>query len=288
MYISVITPTYNRAYILPQCYDSLKSQTSKDFEWIVVDDGSTDNTEEIVKGFIEDNVINITYIKQENGGKHRAHNTGVKAAHSILSVCLDSDDALTVNAIETVIVTWNNLKYEGIIGILALRGDFKKHEPICSSLPQNVAFSTMSNLRDNYAFEGDTVLFFKTSVLKDHLFREFSGETFLPEFNLYDELDKLGEMLLLDNVLYLCEYLPDGLTAKYHNILLKNPKGSADTYYRMSISAKSFWLSLKYAIISQSYLTIVEDREELKDMKWPAALLLAKLFVPILKNRYIK
>ena len=287
MKISIITPTYNRGYLLGQCYNSLIAQTNKDFEWIIVDDGSTDNTYNVVQSFIKEGKVNINYIKQSNGGKHRAHNTGVKAASGCLTVCLDSDDVFTPNAIYEAIDAWQNLKYNNIIGILALRGDFN-NKPICSALPNSVNHCTMTSLRDDYGFKGDTVLFFSTSILKEHLFREFVGEKFLTEFNLYDELDKLGEMLLIDKVLYLCEYLPDGLTAKYHKLMQDNPKGSADTYYRMSLSADNLWMRLKYSIISQSYLSLVEDKNELSYFDKSAITLLSKLLVPFFKKRFIK
>ena len=101
--VSVLTPTYNREKELHNLYKSLKSQTNKEFEWVIVDDGSSDNTEEVVKGWIEEKTLDIKYIKQENGGKHTAVNTGVAQISSPLTFIVDSDDILTADAIDSII-----------------------------------------------------------------------------------------------------------------------------------------------------------------------------------------
>lgn len=258
--ISVVTPTYNRAYILPQCYQSLTRQTSMDFEWIVVDDGSEDETEKLISRFVEENRIPITYIKQENGGKHRAHNRGVLAAKGELCVCLDSDDQLTEDAIEVAAEYWAGHSQEDLIGILAKRGSLEDRSPICSSWPAELTACTMFDLNNKYGFEGDTILFFKTILLKNNLFVEFPGERFLSEANLYYDLDHFGKMLLLDRVLYLCEYLPDGLTAKYHKLLRNNPLGTANTYYKGIRSATKIKEKVKYGLLTNIYLSLCEDR----------------------------
>jgi len=103
--ITVFTPTYNRAYILNRLYESLKKQSSKSFLWLIIDDGSTDNTEELVNAWIRENIIEIRYYKQENGGKQRAHNKAVELCDTELFICVDSDDYLTENAIEGVFLT---------------------------------------------------------------------------------------------------------------------------------------------------------------------------------------
>lgn len=288
MLISIVTPTFNRAYILPQCYESLKQQSCPNFEWIIVDDGSTDNTELVVKQFLEENKVPITYIKQQNGGKHRAHNTAVKAAKGKLCVCVDSDDALSPDAIEVVERVWTKELSPEMIGILALRGDFKKHQAICSGIPAGLHASTMSDLRDIYGFSGDTVLFFRTDILKQNPFREFSGEKFLTENNLYCELDKYGKMILLNQVLYYCEYLPDGLTAQYHKILLENPKGTADTYYKMALTSKSKVVAFKYAIIAQAYKSISKKTNELNFVQKKWLFWLAWFGVPVFKLKYFR
>lgn len=287
MKISIITPTYNRAYILTQCYESLVKQTKKEFEWIIVDDGSTDETEDKVQDFLSEGKIEIKYFKQANGGKHRAHNVGVKNATGELCLCLDSDDALAPNAIECAERIWLEHSSEKVIGILALRGDFKEHRPICSLIPEGIKSATMSELRDKYNFQGDTILFFRTDLLKRHLFREFKDEKFLTENNLYVELDSCGEMILLNEVLYYCEYLPDGLTAKYRRLLLNNPKGTADTYYRMSVYANNWRCALKYAVIAQAYLSLAKDKSELVFSRRKFLMCIARLGVPYYKKRYM-
>ena len=101
--ITIFTPTYNRDYIIINLYKSLLIQTLKDFEWLIIDDGSTDNTELLVSSFIKDNKINIRYIKQQNGGKHRAINKALEEAKGELFFIVDSDDQLVDNAIERIL-----------------------------------------------------------------------------------------------------------------------------------------------------------------------------------------
>lgn len=286
--ISVITPTYNRAYILTQCYKSLCAQTDTDFEWIVVDDGSTDNTEGLVRGFEEEGRIAIRYLRQPNGGKHRAQNTGVTVASGELAVCLDSDDMLSPEAIETASCVWRKQADSESIGILALRGDMAEHRPICSSIPEGLARSSMSELRDRHGFKGDTVLFFKTDVLKENLFKEFENEKFLSENNLYCDLDLLGKMILLNRVLYYCEYRPDGLTAKYHKLLFDNPKGTADTYYKMALVGHPFYKALKYAIISRAYNNLLPKRSRLRFERRRHLMAMARIAAPAFAYKYLR
>ena len=119
--ITVFTPTFNRAYCLSSLYKSLCKQVNKNFEWLIVDDGSTDNTELLIKSFMNESEINITYFKQENGGKHRAINKGVSLAKGELFFIVDSDDYLSDNALERVIFHYSNIKdnplFAGVSGM---------------------------------------------------------------------------------------------------------------------------------------------------------------------------
>ena len=170
MFLSIITPTYNRAYTLERLYSSLVAQSDLDFEWIVVNDGSTDDTEELIRMFQHTKNISIRYFYQENGGKQRAHNKGIREASGELCVCVDSDDALSPDAVERVKQIWLECDKQKHIGILAKRGDYEKHEPICADWPDILKECTMIELQEQYGFTGDTVLFFKTSLMKEHFF----------------------------------------------------------------------------------------------------------------------
>ena len=288
MLISVITPTYNRAYILRQCYESLCAQSDPNFEWIVVDDGSTDNTQKLIQSFIDDGRISITYVKQENGGKHRAHNTAVKYAKGELTVCLDSDDVLTEDAIAVARSLWQQNSNTGIAGILALRGDPEHRRPICAALPNDVSAATMFDLNNRYGFSGDTVLFFRTELLRKIPFTTFDGERFIPETNLYVDIDRHGKMLLVDQVLYLCEYLPDGLTAKFHRLLTGNPNGTADTYYKCMRMATNPKLKLKYAVLTNIYRSLSSNKSALHFKKGRLLLLLTALPAALVKRRFLR
>lgn len=287
MTVSIITPTYNRAYILPQCYLSLCAQTNNNFEWIVVDDGSTDNTEQLIQEYIAQGRIAIRYFRQKNGGKHRAHNTGVTHACGDLCVCLDSDDMLSPDAVERACQIWNNRSQKDCIGILALRGNLTDHAPICSHIPAGIETSTMTDLYDVHGFKGDTVLFFETGLLKRCKFREFEGEKFLSEDNLYCELDTFGPMILVDEVLYYCEYRPDGLTAKFFKLLHDNPKGAADSAMRRSYYATSLTAAFKYAVISRAYNNLLPPADRLQYKKHRFMMFMAGFVAPVYSKKII-
>ena len=284
MFLSVITPTYNRAYTLERLYRSLTEQTDPDFEWIVVDDGSTDDTEDLICKFQKDDQIVIRYVRQENGGKQRAHNRGVREAAGEMIVCVDSDDALSPDAVETAKKLWRSADQQKHIGILAKRGDFEKKEPICGDWPDWLQECTMIKLQEKYGFSGDTVLFFKTSLLKEHYFAEFAGEKFVPEDSLYADLDACGAMLLSKKVLYYCEYLPDGLTAKYQSLLRKNPMGTAYCYYRRALRSEGLIKRIKNAIISQAYLLLAGKKAEFPRGERPVVMLIGRLCAPLYRK----
>ena len=284
MFLSIITPTYNRAYTLERLFLSLTNQSDPDFEWIVVDDGSTDHTEELIRSFQKKTQIPIRYVYQENGGKQRAHNRGVREATGELSVCLDSDDALSPVAVETAKKIWNGADQKKHIGILAKRGDYDRKEPICGDWPDELKECTMIGLQEKYGFSGDTVLFFRTSLLKEHYFVEFAGEKFVPEDSLYVELDDFGTMLLSKNVLYYCEYLPDGLTHKYGDLLRRNPMGTAYCYYCRMLRSEKVSMRIKNAIISQAYLQLAGQKAEFSCDRYPVAVTIGRVFAPLYRK----
>jgi len=287
MFLSIITPSYNRANTLRRLYDSLVAQTDKDFEWIVVDDGSADNTDELVAAFINENKISVSYYHKENGGKPSAHNLGVEKAQGELCVCLDSDDAFSPDAVEAVKQTWQNNSDKNVIGILAKRGNFTDHAPICSDWPAGLKTCKMMQLQEEYNFSGDTALFFRTDIMQQHYFKVFEGEKFVPEDALYAELDEVGPMLLLDKVVYYCEYLPGGLTSDYKNLLIRNPMGTSYCYYCRMLRSKSFKMKLKNAIISQAFLSLSGKRAAYDRDAGKLVLLIAKPLATVYRKKKI-
>ena len=225
MLITIFTPTYNRKVLIERLYQSLLQQTQKNFEWVVVDDGSTDNTEKYFSDLlIKQQPFPIRYIKQENGGKHRAINNGVRNAAGELFFIVDSDDYLTENAIEKInqwVATLDNShKWAGIAG---LRG-FSKNKVIGQ---HNEALYTdaKNNERRKYNLLGDKAEIYFTNVLKQHPFPEIPGENFISEEIVWNAIARDGYYIRWFNeIIYICNYLDGGLT-KDNSKDKNNPKG---------------------------------------------------------------
>lgn len=225
--ITVFTPTYNRAYIIDKLYKSLLAQTDKDFEWVVVDDGSTDNTEEYFKGILKnENPFEIKFIKQENGGKHRAINKGVQLAIGDLFFIVDSDDYLLDTAIEKLKQWANGLdgskKWAGVSGTKGYSAD-----RIVGGVYKNAPFIDAKNIeRDKYNLLGDKAEAYFTDVLKKYPFPEFKGENFITEEVVWNAIALDGYYLRwFKDVIYICDYLEDGLTKSGNTKNIKNPQG---------------------------------------------------------------
>lgn len=227
--ITVFTPTYNRGYILHKLYTSLKNQTSDNFEWIIVDDDSTDDTEQVVASF-ESVGHGITYIKQPHGGKHRAINRAVKIAKGDYFFIVDSDDYLTENAIELVTGWVAAIDSKQIAGVAGLRtskaGDIWGGKPMIDT----GKYIEAGNLeRETYNLMGDKAEIYSTKVLQEHPFPEFENEDFVTEAVVWNWIALDGYKLRWYNEpIYVCEYLEDGLTKNGANDIaghLKNPHG---------------------------------------------------------------
>lgn len=223
--VCVFTPTYDRAYILPVLYDSLVAQTSHDFVWMIVDDGSTDGTEELVASWIECGEIEIDYVKTANGGKPRAINLGVERAANPLFFVVDSDDWLLPGAIEHVLATWETIKgQDRYAGIVALRGT-DDHTPMDTWMPEGARDVKYWDLFETMGFRGDTSLIHRTEVLRDYPYDVAPGEIFIAETSVYYRLDERYVMLADNTILTICHYLPDGLTHNFAANAKRNPIG---------------------------------------------------------------
>lgn len=224
--LTVFTPTYNRAYILPQLYHSLKKQTMKNFEWVIVDDGSSDNTEELVKAWMEEEDISLRYIKQENGGKMKAHNTGVQETQTELFFCVDSDDFLVDTAVETILNAWADLdqeKKKQLAGMIGYKG-VDSERPIGNEFPVGISQDRLGGFYEK-GFAGDASLIFRTEVIREYPFPMIGSEKFITEAYVYDQIDRKFEFYAVPNVLMICEYRTDGLTQNLLKTTFNNPCG---------------------------------------------------------------
>lgn len=236
--LTIFTPTYNRAYILPKLYESLYKENCHDFVWMVVDDGSTDNTCALFDRWILENRIDIQYIKIENGGKMRAHNYGVKICNTPLFFCIDSDDQISTGAIENIISYYDEIKNDdSVCGFIAKKRmdtyNFSR------TIPANRSFS-LSGLYDS-GFTGETSLVFKTDIIRKFPFLEVEGEKFSTEGYAYLQIDQKYVYRTKDEFWTDCMYQPDGYTMNTDKLLFSSPKGWRE-YFILSykLKAKSF------------------------------------------------
>ncbi len=246
--VTVLTPTYNRAYILPVLYDSLCRQTDRRFVWLVADDGSADETRELVSGWKSENRICISYLYQENGGRHRAFNEGVRNADTELLLLCDSDDYLTENAIESVIKCWQGQERgRNISGIIGYRGQYVNGMLQTSKgmqFPDGIKTTRMWEIfRENGIFE--SVQIYRVDVLKENLYPEYENEKYIPPVVCWMQIDLEYEVLVLPEILEIYEYLEDGITKNGYP-LKENYKGYAYLFYNKYRYNKKFAKRGKY------------------------------------------
>lgn len=227
--ITVFTPAYNRGYIIGKLYESLCRQSFRDFEWLVVDDGSTDDTGTLLAGFIAENKIPIRYFRQENGGKHRAINRGVREARGELFFIVDSDDYLADDALERVAFHYGNVRddatFAGVSGVCARAGSGEK---IGGEENWEIIDATFAEARwGRCAIRGDLSEIYKTEILRVFPFPEIPGEKFCPEMQVWYRISRRYRLRLFYEKIYLCEYRADGLSAKIKKLCRENPRGTA-------------------------------------------------------------
>lgn len=294
--LTVFTPTYNRAYILQQLYDSLCRQSSNDFVWLIVDDGSSDNTEELVKQWAAEAKIKIIYKAKQNGGKMRAHNYGASLCTTPLFVCIDSDDYVCDNFVESVKTYKDRLEADKrLAGIIAYRG-FPTEDKgfVPKSMFPFHGTSTLSKLYQN-GFVGDTTLVFKTEVIKQYPFLEIEGEKFSTEAYAYDQIEQDYQFLLAEEVWTLCTYMPDGYTQGEKTLYIKNPMGWAMFFNQRAkfthtyLSKKKIAYGVLYMIFARrAGIKEIYKQSELKTPLYPLFWLLSYYFEWKWKEKYPK
>lgn len=250
-FITILTPTYNRASLLPRLFDSLLRQTSKDFEWIVVDDGSTDDTREVVANLKEkcDGAFPMGYVYKANGGKHMAINIGAERARGELLFIADSDDLLTDDALETVANSWHDISDDkSFAGIAGLDITMDTREVIGSGLPQEHIDCNAIDIRYRHHVTGDMKEVFRTEVLREFPFPEFAGERFCPEQLVWFRMARRYRLRYINKPIYIADYQPDGITAGITRARMRNPSASMLTYAELTECPVPFLVKVKAAI----------------------------------------
>ena len=270
--LTVFTPAYNRAHLLPRLYESLCRQTSDDFEWLVIDDGSSDNTKELVTQWIQEHKIAIRYIYQENEGMHGAHNTAYKKIYTELNTCIDSDDYMPDDAVELILKKWNSMdqeKYAGIIGLDAIE----------SGEIIGTQFQTAHTTLEDFYLEGgkgDKKLVYRTDVINRYPeYPVFEGEKYVGLGTKYLFIDKDYQLATLNEVLVIVEYQENGSSNTMFAQYLKYPKGFI--YNRITTMQYSKSIKRKFieAIHYISSCIILKKRNFLKDTPEKALTVLA-------------
>ena len=242
MKITLFTPTYNRAHTLPVLYKSIQSQTYRDFEWLIVDDGSVDNTEFLVKSWInENNDFPIRYYKKSNGGKCSAINYGLDLAEGELFFNVDSDDYLTDDALEKIAFWESSLPKNG--GFCAVSGNLGTAR---DSTP-NLIFDTEyfdGTFLDRYGkVTGERAIAFYTDIHRKYKYPVFEGERFMTEAVVWNRMAYDGfKVRFYNDIIWIYEYQEDGLTKAGSGVFLNNPMGYG------------LWLREKYKFMGENLI----------------------------------
>lgn len=265
--LTVFTPTYNRAYILPQCYYALCQQTSKDFVWMIVDDGSTDETKQLIENWINENIINIQYIYQDNKGKQRAFNTALLNCQTRYLADLDSDDYYKKDTIEKFLYYLSKIKdNEKVAGVVARRGTPDGKIIGNPYLPKKIFVSNIDTIIRKYNFYGDTSRAYKTEILKQHMFPEIEDK-FIPEDVMWSSIDRKYNVLIVNEVFTICEYLEDGYTKNILKIYKQNPIGYSLGLNQLSLAKRGLIQNTKNIIIYTTWCWHFNIKNPLKNCK---------------------
>ncbi|OUP02974.1 glycosyltransferase [Anaerofilum sp. An201] len=227
-FLTIFTPAYNRAHTLARTYESLRRQDCKDFVWLIVDDGSTDETADRVKAWqSQETEFEIRYLYKENGGMHTAHNAAYEVIDTELNVCIDSDDCLAEGAVRKIKAAWEKVREKGYAGLIGLDADMDTGKIIGTGFPPNLADTTLGGYYAGGG-AGDKKLVYRTDVINSvPTYPVFEGEKYVGLVYKYTLIDQKYKLAVLDEVLCEVEYQPDGSTGTMFRQYLNNPKGFA-------------------------------------------------------------
>ena len=256
--LSIITPTHNRSTLLKRCFASLLAQTSRQFEWIIVDDGSTDDTEAAAASFLlQAPEMRIHYLRKENGGKHTAMNAAHPLIHGNYVLILDDDDRLIPSAVEEILEAWARYD-QPQIGVVVFLEGYSETDPFAEGEREGVPFD-MFHEHTVTRHNRDCCDIYRAEAFKKYPFPVFPGETFLSESILWNRMAAEYQIVYINKVIYLAEYLEDGLTKAGRPMRIKMPLGGMyaanlylDRHYPMKLRWKNGLLYNCYGFFAKT------------------------------------
>lgn len=249
--VSVVTPVYNRAKLLKKCWESLAAQTDKDFEWIVVDDGSTDGSAETIRN-LPDAGFPVTLVEKENGGKHTALNASHPYVNGQYVLILDSDDQLVEIAVAQIREKWRQFQENGEIGIVIFLRGKTIDDPMCKAEDEGVPVDIMRYRRTCF-HSSDCCEVIRSELFLKYPFPVFEGERFISEGPLWNRVSFTHKCVYINQVIYLSEYLDGGLTRSGRALRIRNPKGGM-FMANLNMNRKNFLKRrIKYGLLYTAY-----------------------------------
>lgn len=278
MLLTIFTPTYNRGYILGRLYQSLCDLNSKDFEWIIVDDGSIDDTESIVSEFRNEDKIKIRYFKKNHGGKHTAYNIGLQEAVGEFFFNIDSDDYIAHDCLNHLNTIANLIrKNKHLAGYISMKSDLKGNI-LGRRFDLNLHTASFDDIY-SYGYRGEYSMIFLTEIARKYPFPIIDGEYFMPESVIYNRMDSYS-FYLDNNIMTVCEYLPDGLSSIWSRLRFDNPQGFM-LYHREQAERSKRITQLISNLISFNHYRFIAKRQG-KDCRYEGKhSILASVLSPI-------
>ena len=260
--LTVFTPTYNRAHTLTRTYKSLCSQSCKDFEWLVIDDGSTDDTQKLIRRFIDEAVIPIRYIYKENGGLYTGYNTAYANIETELNVCIDSDDYMPDNAVALILQTWRERGSEQYAGIVGLDFYADSKEPIGGRFPEQMTECWFLELSVKGLHRGDTKQVMRTDLMKRVAPQVgFAGEKhFNPVYMLLQVCDERPLLVLNENLCLVDYQQGDSMSASLFHQYVDSPRSFAKLrLLEMNLKHNTFFNRFRSAVHYVASCLIAKD-----------------------------
>ena len=278
--ITVFTPSYNRKKELEQLYSSLIKQKDCNFEWLIVDDGSKDDTKSFINKIKKENKIKINYVYKENGGKQSAYNRGLDEANGDIFLCIDSDDILMDNVLSVIEKDFKKISKDNeICGIAYAQSYISDKQKVIGTLfPKDNLIDTYFNIYHKHKVTGDKLIVLKTTVAREYYFPLIKGEKFIPEALIFNRISLKYKLKCSNKIVACKEYLEGGYSNNYFNLVKKNPKGNMMYFKELYKLEKSIYNIYGYILFGIYSKTNISDMIK----EHPAKLMIVLLYIPTL------